>query len=341
MLSAVVCDADGTLEEWVKSTREQAPRGETMPEYLATHMAEADPDELDEVLDAVNELSDRLERHLDIFSAEDAPISDELDHAAIRNICKTYRPAFVAALLIDCASQVHTLREPRSSYVGNLAIELIADLKRRPRHALARDTLAQAREREPQRWEALRSTVEELENDTRKWARWPSQEMAMRVCAQLSEVAPSWREASNQQRSAWRGTQRREQRRDPAFRRALRWHDLLVRIFGCLASDRGDLRLDLEYGLAVLDHCCNSEDLAGDTSTPELAVFEVFVRVERALGCSCAELKIGHARRRKRVQRARLRVLTDWRESIQAEHWQDKTLPQLLELADGIEQHNL
>jgi hypothetical protein len=330
----------GNLEEWVKTVRELFPRDDGMPIRISAYMGDSDSREVHDAFDAVSDLSDRLEPYFDAFGSQDLQVRGKLNHGAIRDMCRTFRPGFVAALLIDCARQVHAPREPRSTYVGQLAISLATDVELQPRHPLARGTVERARGSEPKIWQELGDALEDLKRETCNWTRWPGPELARQICVRLSEVAPSWREALKHERSAWRGGRRREQRRDPAFRRAQQWHDMLVRIFRCLASPRGDLRLSLEYGLAVLGHCCRPDVGAEDApaSMTELAVCEVFTSVERALGLGTAQLEVGHPCRRKRVQRARLRVLTDWRETIESGQWQNEILPHLLVLASRIDQ---
>jgi hypothetical protein len=334
-----MCTYDGNLQKWLRAVREVLPGDDRMPVRLAAYAANSDHDAVEDMLDAVTDLSDLLEQHLDTFGSTSTQVTGELDHRAIRDVCRTFRPVLVAALLIESTRQISVPRKPRSTYVGQLAIDLVADVTGKPQHQFLHTVFERARKLEPELWQAFGTMLGELESRTCNWTCWPSSEIAQQISVQLSEIGPSWGEARESERLAWRGGQRREQRRDPAFRRAQQWHGMLVRIFGCLASARGDLRLGLEYGLGVLNHCCNMGPGIEDdpASTAELAVLEVFTSVDRVVGCSPTRLEIGDACRRKRVQRARLRVVTHWPESIDSEQWQADLLPQLGEFASRAE----
>lgn len=204
----------------------------------------------------------------------------------------------------------------------------LADITRNPSRLL----LERVKQRDPQGWGEFVSALLQLQVLRRHG--WPPSYAAARVLVYIHQIWPTWT-AVVAEANTELGKDRRK-RKDPAIMRAFAWLGMLEWLMTCLASPQGPLRLLMEYMFSLLEYYEKSlaSAVVGqpcNKSAADALVLEVFSLLGSHMRLvDVAERSIdGGGQRpssptlgtrgqgsntiRKRVQRARLKAVTNRR----------------------------
>ncbi|KIG12410.1 hypothetical protein DB30_01532 [Enhygromyxa salina] len=152
----------------------------------------------------------------------------------------------------------------------------------------------------------------------------------------------AWFAVARDLRKGLSGGGNRERRRDPAFRRAVSWHASTASLLECIAVPGGPLRLTIDYCFAVLAYFDTAivnpqASVAANQAACDLLILEVFgMLAQFSLTDDSPDdstprtLEQGDTNRRKRIQRARLKVITQLQPTFDDFAWVDQIYPVLL-----------
>jgi hypothetical protein len=292
---------------------------------------------------ALEDLDEAVDPHLDAFCSTD-PSRRGIDRAALVELFGERRRELELGIMA-LTPRLSTL-PPRSLYPGQLLARLCDDVLGRPKGTALTRLLSRIEPRAPARWARVVASFRALSDSTRGWREWPPPDRARAVVAALEAVARTWSTVRDELRRETSGGINRERRRDPAFRRAINWHEIAVELLRRLTVPGGPLRLMIDYHFAVIANfetaIVNGPEVMANQAASDLLILEVFDRLARcslteALVDGGASLEQGDTRRRKRIQRARLQVVLKWEALIDDPAWLEWAYPALDRLIRGPE----
>jgi hypothetical protein len=293
-------------------------------------------------------LEDEVGPHLDAFSSTAPDSVTELDRATLIDLFRHRRRDLELAILV---SSTRLRAVPvRSIYVGGLLAKFCDDaLGRRKSKPLGR-LLSRIELRERAAWGRVVASLRALSDATKGWREWPSPELAREAVDALAAIEGPWTTLVDELKRENSGGVNRERRRDPAFRRAIHWHQLALGILRRLAVPGGPLRITIDYCFAVLAYFDTAvvnapRHGAVNRAASDLLILEVFGMLEQysltdgELDADVPRfLEQGATKRRKRIQRARLQVLLRWTSQIDDLAWIEWVFPALDRLSRGSNQ---
>ncbi len=219
----------------------------------------------------------------------------------------------------------------RAVYPGKVVLDLIGAVLRGSRCQALAGLLEHAGRIEPARWARLQEGLASLEHDTVAGLRWPGRAVCEQTRGALYDVFSSWQLAVEEVGQRYAGTDNRTRRRDPAYRRATQWWSLLSDLLVRMAVERPDLRMTMDYSLAILDAFEDRDQ--GGRGIEELLTLDVLSLLEYGLTGAPSLfpvlLEVGGVDRRKRLQRERLKVLLHWQTQSSGSEWADELLPRI------------
>jgi hypothetical protein len=297
----------------------------------------------------LEQLTEELEPHLDDFSIAAIDRARPCDRAALSSLFRRRRLDLELAIMV--LSTRLSEAPMRSLYPGTL-LAMLCDsaLGGQCSHPL-RMLFQRASLVEFAGWERLRTCLTAFANThSQRWWSWPTSTDASDAVTALEVIRPSWDQAVAELRAKVGGRANRERRRDPALRRAVAWVDMIAGFACRLAVPCGPERVVIDYLFSILDRfehtMLNSvQDHETSLAICDLFILEVFGLLEQfALpnGNTGEEvphlLEQGENRRRKRIQRARLKVVIGWRLRASDDEWVGRVYPALSRAARGLEE---
>lgn len=292
-------------------------------------------------------LTEELEPHLDSFSIATVDRSRPCDRAALSSLFRRRRIDLEIAIMVLSTrlSEVPM----RSLYPGNLLAMLCESaLGGHCSHPL-RMLFQRASLVEFAGWGQLRDCLTAFASThSQRWWSWPTSTNASDAVTALEVIRPSWDQAVAELRAKVGGRANRERRRDPALRRAVAWVDMIAGFACRLAVPRGPERVVIDYLFSILDRFeatmrCTDHDHEASRAICDLFVLEVlglleqFALPDRNLADELPRrLEQGENCRRKRIQRARLNVVTDWQIHASDDEWVGQVYPALSRAAQGL-----
>jgi hypothetical protein len=262
-----------------------------------------------DVEDCMDIFEPLFEDHLDRFCSlhEDGARMDERMHFA--SLLEHHRDD-LEMIVWWCSSRlIASPFGPREVFPGRLCKRLANEVQR-PSSAVMLQLMNSVRQTDAPRWDAVVEILAQLAVQTKAWTMWPSDSITCeRAAALLDALAEPWSAAVEQLRANSRAFERKD-----AFRRAQHWRHAMAKNLHTLALPRGALRLLHEY----IHHVCTQFHEScpkRDVGTYELFMLEVVNYVVQLWNVEPSDeprpprpLEQQHARRRKRIERARLRA---------------------------------
>lgn len=330
------------LDDWLAtSARLGYPKSGGAPVRLISLLAEHHNFGREALLEMLDALADVVDDHLDAFCTIGTRAPDESTLPDLQLLCHEQRAVLEAAIIVACAQLSRARLSTRATCPGRMLVELTTEVMTGSRNRPLSKMLTQARNGAPAQWAALAAIIGDIESETSGWLSWPSRDSCERALRRLEAVRESWLAAVENVLRDYSGGTNRNRRRDPAFRRAQRWWVLVRQLFERTNVQRGDVRITMEYWLAVLDHFEMSQ-LSTDTSLAarELVVLEILALLGQPRAGNFvphpAPLELGSPTRRKRIQRVRLQVISKWSCSVSDERWTAQVLPGLRRIGSQL-----
>jgi hypothetical protein len=308
----------------------ESPRGVAWPKVRCTT--------LDDIGVLMQTLEPTFDHHLDRFCTlnSESVMLDECVQLAL--LIDTHHEAFESALWWSLSRLVFSRFCPRDVFPGRLCKRLIDDAIAKPSCATMVHLCDSVRRAHGPQWDLTVNALTQLAEQTRRWTVWPDLSTCARAATLLDALEPAWQQAVAQLRASSRALGRND-----AFRRARQWPLLISKILRTLASPHGGLRLLVEYLDSVCTHFRQSpfRHEAEWRGLYELFVLEVVGFVselwcrEPSDGLSPpAGVEQQGSNRRKRIQRARLRLFCHWKPHSNP-IWAEQVLPMLMALAES------
>ncbi|PRQ07914.1 hypothetical protein [Enhygromyxa salina] len=290
--------------------------------------------------DTLEDLEDEVSPHLDAFSSAALRYGASIDRDALITLFRRRRRDLELAILV-LSTRLRSV-PPRSIYPGNLLASFISNaLGRRGSQPLSA-LLTALEQRDPAGWDRLVSSFAALSDASDGWRRWPEPKLARAAVDALAAVEQAWAASARDVRRTLTGGGNRERRRDPAFRRAVSWHASTLSLLERIAVPGGPLRLTIDYCLAVIAYFDTAivnpqASVSANRAACDLLILEVFgMLAQFSLTDDTPDdstprtLEQGDTNRRKRIQRARLKVITQLQPTFDDFAWVDQIYPALL-----------
>lgn len=288
----------------------------------------------------LEDLEDEVSPHLDAFSSAALRYGADIDRDALSSLFRRRRRELEIAVLV-LSTRLRSV-PPRSIYPGGLLANVTSNaLGRRSSQPLSA-LLASLEQREPLGWERLVASFAALSDTSDCWRSWPAPELARAAVDALVAVEQPWATAARELRDTLSGGGNRERRRDPAFRRAVSWHASTLALLERIAVPGGPLRLTIDYCFAVIAYFDTAivnpqASVAANRAACDLLILEVFGMLaqfsltdDTPNDSTPRTLEQGDTNRRKRIQRARLKVITQLQPAFDDFAWIEWAYPALL-----------
>jgi hypothetical protein len=311
----------------------------TLPIASLIHSLPRDADGFRSLAHILEDLEDEVSPHLDAFSSA-LRYGADIDRDALISLFRRRRRDLEIAILV-LSTRLRSV-PPRSIYPGGLLASFVSNaLGRRGSQPLSA-LLAALEQRDPRGWDQLTASFAALSDASCCWRKWPSPELARAAVDALVAVEQPWSAVARELRDGLSGGGNRERRRDPAFRRAVAWHASTRALLERIAVPGGPLRLTIDYCFAVIGYFDTAivnpqASVAANRAACDLLILEVFgMLAQFALtddspdDSTLRTLEQGDSNRRKRIQRARLKVISQLPPSFDDFAWVDWVYPALL-----------
>ena len=294
-------------------------------------------DPLEIAADFMLTFSELFDDHIDSFCATGPVLTHPPSAVSLWRLLERHSDAFEATLWLSLSRFAGSSIPPRASFVGRLCVDLLLSLLHGPRSAPMELIVARSRELDERGWTRAIAALNTFWVELDDGRAWPRAEICAHACASVASIEPVWLLATSDLRTRLRSENARPD--DPAMRRAARYWSLLRKLLEVIMDERGDLRLFCEYIVAIWSEF----RVAGSGVEQGRGIYELFLLEVLALIMQCWNIEASpqllppplaerqRQSRRKRIQRARLRVLTAWQPDS-CEHWQNVRLPRLLQL---------
>ncbi len=297
----------------------------------------------------LEQLIEELEPHLDDFSIAAIDRARPCDRTALSSLFQRRRRDLELAIMV---LSTRLSEVPMCSlYPGTLLAMLCDSALGGQCNRPLRKLFQRVGRDESAAWDRLLACLRAFANTHgQRWLAWPTSTEARDVVTALEVIRPSWDRAVAELRAGVGGRANRDRRRDPALRRAVAWVDMVAGFACRLAVPRGAERVIIDYLLSILDRfeaTMLNPDQDSDTNLAicDLFVLEVVGLLQQfALADGSAVdrvprlLEQGANPRRKRIQRARLKVVTGWRLRVSDDEWVRRIYPALSRAARGLEE---
>ncbi len=258
-----------------------------------------------------------------------------------RDDCIRFRMVLEVGILVVCARLHGRSPQMRAIHPGKVTLDLIDAALDGCRCEVLDRLFERARLADRSGWDRLLAGFTRFEDRSDAGLRWPDRSDCDRIRADLLAVHGSWTIAVEQATELHSGRQNRVRRRDPAYRRATQWWSLLYDLVDRMAVTRPDLRVLMDYSLAILDRFEARDHRVGGRGIEELMTLDVLSALEYGLTGARelfpVVLEIGGNDRRKRLQRERLHVLLRWRAHASHVQWTSDLLPRIAGLSLRLE----
>lgn len=297
----------------------------------------------------LEQLTEELEPHLDNFSIAAIDRTRPCDREALSSLFRGRRHDLKLAIMVLSTrlSEVPM----RSLYPGTLLATLCDSALGGQCSRPLRMLFQRVSRVESAGWDRLLACLRAFANTaSQRWRSWPTSTDASDAVTALEVIRPNWDQAVAELRAKVGGGANRDRRRDPALRRAVAWADTLAGFARRLAVPYGPERVIIDYLFSILDRfettmLTSCQDSEANLAICDLFVLEVFGLLQQyALidGNIVDEmprlLEQGASLRRKRIQRARLKVVTGWRLRASDDEWVGRVYPALSRAARGLEE---
>jgi hypothetical protein len=288
----------------------------------------------------LEDLEDQVSPHLDAFSSAALRFGADIDRGGLISLFRRHRPELELAVLV-LSTRLRSA-PPRSIYPGALLANLTSNALGRRSSRPSSALLEALEQRDVPGWDRLVTSFAAMSDASDGWRTWPAPELARAAVDALAAVEQPWLAAARELRGGLSGGGNRERRRDPAFRRAVSWYPSTLALLQRITVPGGPLRLIIDYLFAVIAYFDTAivnpqASVAANRAACDLLILEVFGMLAQFSviddgpdDSTPRTLEQGDTNRRKRIQRARLKVITQLRDIFGDFAWIEWAYPALL-----------